>query len=107
MNDDRFESVLFESLKSNIEPSEKLNDKLKREIRLHADKKTVNLWFLPLLMAIIYDICISLFVIVFIPNIILKTTIIVAISFSLLCIICLTILGLNFFELKKGSVLEL
>lgn len=102
------DSLLRATLSSKESPDELLNIKLKSSLRRQADKiKTISLWWLPMAASIIISlgtvILVNMFVLNYTVGLLINTLILGNTIFNIL----ITLIGVKFFNLKKGAEIKL
>lgn len=105
-NNKDFEELLKSSLKPNIEANEKLNQDLKRTLRIEQAKpSTFSLWWLPLVLSTLFTVSLCLPVLYIGTATILQFLMIALSAVSTLSTLLLTLISFIKFNLKEGASL--
>lgn len=103
---DSIDTLLKISLSSSDKPDEQLNRELKAKIKSQVlKKKSISIWWLPMVISIFMTIVLSTIAFLFIPYTILQIMVMVLGLLTTTFSITLTVIGVRRFELKKGAVI--
>lgn len=108
MNRKDIDILLKLSLTLSEKPNEQLNQELKEKVRsqnLQEDSRSI--WWLPMVMSIFMTIVLSTITFLYIPYGMLQIGIIMIGLLTMVFSIALTVVGIKYFELKKGAVIYL
>lgn len=96
------------SLSTTDKVDEKLNQELKAKLRSQDSKeKSLSIWWLPMLISIFMTIILSIIAFLYIPYGVLQIGIMIIGLLSIICSVVLTVIGVRYFDLKKGAVIYL
>lgn len=102
------DSLLKTTLSCNESPDEFLNIKLKSTLRRNADKpKTISLWWIPMTASIIISLILVILINMLIFNYKISTLINIIIIINMIFNVIITLIGLKFFDLKKGAEINI
>jgi len=102
------DSLLKATLASKEEPDKLLNIKLKSALRRDAVKpKTISLWWIPMVASLIISLGAITLVNIFISNFAIGLLINILILCNAIFNILVTLIGVKFFDLKKGAEIKL
>lgn len=108
MNNGELDLLLKKALASEEQPDPELNQALKRKIAsVRTEGKTVSLWWLPMLASFLLAGMLSFIGYLFIATTVLQALVFLSSVMLVIFSVVFTILGIRFFDLKKGALIVL
>jgi hypothetical protein len=106
-NKGSIDDLLKISLSSSEKPCESLNWQLHADIKKALKRKEISIWWIPMVISIFISVFFSAMAYLIVSNIYIQITICTISLLATIFNIVLTAIGVRYFELKKGAVINI